>query len=177
MKPILLITTLFQFAPFAQSAAIWSAQLLPESGEIAAPQGGTAGWGYSITNEDSSLWLLPFNLDADTFEQGTPSSLFLFPLIAPGATITVPYDGIDGLYGFSWDLSVPLGFQNVGIFMISADWFTGDPALGGAFSLSAGTVELPYSITAAGPNAIPEPGTFLVGAAALAVTACLRGKR
>jgi hypothetical protein len=159
----------------ASAANIWTAGLLPVSGDLSAPPGATEGWGYTLANEDPSLWLVPFNLDADAFEHGTPNSLFLFPVVAPGGTIHIDYDGMNGLYEFTWDVTAPVGFVNVGTFVIGADWFTDDPAEGGIFSHAAGDVELPYSVAAArSTTEVPEPGTLVLTLGALAAHAVRR---
>jgi hypothetical protein len=165
------------FASQVPAASIWPTTLQPATGEITAPAGGRAGWGYSITNEDTSLWLVPFNLDAGTFENGTPNSLFLLPIVAPGQTLDVPYDGINGLYEFTWDVGAPSGFANVGVFVISAEWYDGDPFGGGSFVSSAGVAELPYSITVAASTGVPEPGSLVLAAGALAGMALLVARR
>lgn len=48
---------------------------LPTSGKISGLPGSTVGWGFSITNESSSDWLIPTNLTADPFLHGTPELL------------------------------------------------------------------------------------------------------
>ena len=173
----ILLTCLLGLAGVTSGATMWSASLIPSSGSIFAPPGQKAGWGYSISNHDMAQWLVPFNLDADTFEHGSANSLFLFPAVAPGSTITVPWDGVSGLYELHWDADAPLGFVNLGVFVISADFYTGDPASGGVFSSVGGQEGLAYSIEASG---IPEPGTaaFVISSMFLfALAAKKRGRR
>src|SRR4051812_20629330 len=89
--------------------------ILPSSGNIAGQVGTTIGWGYVITNPSSSGdWLVTDTLNADLFANGTPNSLFDFPILAPGTTLSVSYDPLTdaGLYKLSWDPTAPDGFVN-----------------------------------------------------------------
>jgi hypothetical protein len=164
-------------------ANTWTAELLPASGELIGPAGSTLGWGYTLTNESDTFWLVPWNLDSDTFEQGTPNSLFLFPILGPNESTTVLYDGVDGLFEFTWDVTAPLGFQNVGLFEIFADWFDGDPFGQGSYFDDAGSARLPYSVTVGegrnggGGPVIPEPSTLSLAALGLAALAARRRLR
>ena len=89
----------------------------------------TTGWGYSLHNESSSLWLATTGLSVTAFQHATPDLLFDFPDLAPGATVTVPYDPLTpaGLYQIVWDANAPQGFTNSGTFTLTADWWNGDP--------------------------------------------------
>src|SRR6516165_2324325 len=65
----------------------------PLSGNIQGLPGSTIGWGYSITNNSATDWLVTANLAANVFTNATPdASLFDFPTIAPGATASLLYD-------------------------------------------------------------------------------------
>lgn len=104
-------------------------------------------------------WLLTTNLGADAFLFGTPdASVFDFPAVAPGTTVTVVFDSTNllGLFAFAWDVGAPSGFVNSGTFVLSAEWWDGDPFLGGAFIANAEDLTAPYSATV---TAVPEPGT------------------
>src|ERR1700761_8983862 len=79
---------------------------VPAAENVSGPAGlSLTGWGYTIHNESSSLWLVTTGLSAGTFLQATPMVLFDFPDIAPGATIDVPYNPVTpaGLYQILWD--------------------------------------------------------------------------
>ena len=78
--------------------------------------------GYSITNESTTDWLLTINLNSDAFLDGTANSLFDFPEVAPGTTVTDAFDPINsiGLYELTWDPDAPTGFTNSGNFVLSA---------------------------------------------------------
>jgi hypothetical protein len=134
------------------------------------------GWGYALQNQSSSDWLVTTDLDAGTFLYATPQLLFDFPDLAPGASVTVPYDPITpaGLYQIAWDQNVPAGFVNSGTFTLTAQWWSGDPLAGGKFIADAPSVSAAYRATPT-ITAVPEPGTLgltaLVGLTVLAVAA------
>jgi hypothetical protein len=141
----------------AIAADIHTFNLLP-AGSIAGPAGSTIGWGYSIENQSSSLWLVTSGLDNGVFQHGTPGLIFDFPDVAPGETVTVPFSNATsaGLYELTWDASAPLGFVNHGSFVLQAEWWNGDPLGGGSFVSSASYVSQFYSATVA---PVPEPTT------------------
>ena len=119
----------------ALRADTYSFSLVPPSGNIAGPPGATVGWGYSLDNESTSDWLVTSDLQAGTFLDGSPSSLFDFPDLGPGESVIVPFDPVagTGLYELTWEGSAPIGFTNTGAFELDAQWWTGDPLDGGAF--------------------------------------------
>jgi hypothetical protein len=82
---------------------------VPDGVTVGSTAGFVTGWGYSITNESSSLWLVTTGLTSGTFQYATPSLLFTFPDIAPGATVDVPFDPVTqtGLLAIVWDDVVP----------------------------------------------------------------------
>ena len=186
MRILLLILGLLGGATLAPATIAFGFQLIPASGDLSAAPGATVGWGYTVTNPETEFWLAPYSLDTDTFLSGTPNSLFLFPILGPGASLTVPYDSLDGLYEFTWDPLVPLGTVNLGFFIISAEWYVGNPLEGGEL-WNLGIEQRPYSVTAASldgggggggdgePGEIPEPGTLLLtGMAVTTVLVCRR---
>jgi hypothetical protein len=87
-------------APSLLGSDVYTFSTIPGTGNISGAPGATIGWGYSITNESTTDWLLATNLNADSFAFGTPTLLFDFPEIAPGATVTEVFDpiGLTGLY-------------------------------------------------------------------------------
>ena len=103
--------------------------LIPGDGAVAGPPGSTVGWGYSITNNSLTDWFLPTVLNSDSFANGIPAVLFDFPMVAPGASISVSFDSgtATGLYELTWDGGAPVGFVNSGNFVLSAQWWDGDP--------------------------------------------------
>lgn len=124
----------------------------------AASNGFVTGWGYSIYNQSTSLWLVTTGLSVGTFQYATPTSLFDFPDIAPGQTVTVPYNAAtaSGLFQIAWNANVPAGFVDYGAFNLSAQWWNGNPQSGGAPVATAPGASQPYS---ASLTAVPEPGT------------------
>jgi hypothetical protein len=141
----------------------YSFSVVPTGGTVQGPAGSTVGWGYSITNNDTTDWLVTTDLTAGTFTNGTPDpSLFDFPDIAPGATVTVPYDPTTGagLFGLTWNANAPIGFTDSGLFTLSAEWWSGDPLAGGSFLQAAADETAAYSATVSAPviSGLPEPG-------------------
>jgi len=121
--------------------------------------------GYSITNQDSTDWLVTTNLTAGSFADGTPdASPFDFPVVAPLTTVTLPYDPLTdtGLFALTWDANAPVGFTNTGDFTLSAEWWTGNPSSGGSFIQNAVDETAAYSATVSSPSPVPEPSSFLL---------------
>ena len=151
---------LLVFLTLIASSAAWadtfSFTLLPA--DVAGPAGSTVGWGYTISNESTTSWLVLTALSAGAFDQGSPASLFDFPTLTPEATVSVGFDPVNslGLYGLTWDASAPPGFVNTGFFSLAAEWWDGDPLAGGNF-LSDAEESAAYSATVTGPTSIPEP--------------------
>lgn len=147
----------------------WSFNLLPAGGNVSGPAGSTVGWGYEITNSDTDNWLSVWGLSADLFLNGSPMSLFDFPSLAPGASVTVPYDEVSGLglYQLTWDITAPNGFANSGTFILSADWYDGDPLGGGSWNGTAPDQNAAYTATVTSA-AVPEPATWLLLVSGLA---------
>lgn len=147
-------------------------ETLPANGEIDAAPGATVGWGYQITNTASDRWLVIQALDAGVFSQGTPdASLFDFPILAPGTSLDVPYDGASGLFAFRWSAAAPPGFTNQGHFTLAADWYDGNPFAGGSFIEAADDATAPYRV-----SVIPEPGSgLLLGLGLVAFAVARRG--
>jgi hypothetical protein len=133
---------------------------VPAGENVSGPAGLTlTGWGYSIHNESNSLWLVTTGLSSGTFLNATPKLLFDFPDIAPGATVTVPYDPVTpaGLFEILWDTNAPAGSVNSGTFDLSAQWWNGDPLNGGTLVSTAPGSSQPYSAVL---TTTPEPATF-----------------
>src|ERR1700733_7443723 len=109
--------------------------LIPSTGDVSGPAGSTVGWGYFLENDSTSDWLVTTDLQAGTFLDGTPISVFDFPDLGPGQSVTVPFDPIagTGVYQLTWDPSVPLGFTNTGTFELDAEWWSDDPLTDGVY--------------------------------------------
>ncbi|HEY1216744.1 MAG TPA: hypothetical protein VGE93_24230, partial [Bryobacteraceae bacterium] len=106
---------------------------VPPGVTFTSPAGVITGWGYSIHNESSSLWLVTTGLSSGTFQYATPTLLFDFPDLAPGATVSIPFDPVtsSGLLEVAWDASVPDGYIASGAFDLTAEWWSGNPVNGG----------------------------------------------
>ena len=176
-----LLIALLLTAGHAMAAEIYDFTLLPQSGAISGAPGATIGWGYSIHNESTSFWLVTTDLSAGGFQNATPNLLFDFPDIAPGATVTVPYNALTaaGLYQIAWDANSPSGFVNSGLFSLMAEWWNGDPQGSGQFQFAASSAAQPYTATVAG-SSVPEPATIALVALPLLlflVSGSCRGRR
>ncbi len=145
-------------------ADVYTFSTIPADGNITGAPGATIGWGYSITNDSKSDWLLATNLDAGSFAFGTPKLLFDFPEVAPGTTVTEAFDpiGLMGLYEDTLNSSAPVGSADSGDFVLSAQWYDGDPFDGGTFIADAVDISQPYTATVAGRSIVPEPSQFFV---------------
>ena len=109
---------------------------------------------------------------------GTPRALFDFPIVAPGTTATVAFDALAGLglYQLTWDPTAPAGFVNSGTFVLSAEWWSGDPTAGGSFLAGADDQSAPYTATVTAV-AVPVPSTLLLTAGGLAALCLMRANR
>jgi hypothetical protein len=167
----LLLVILFLLVVQTSYADPFSFSTIPSSGTVIGGPGSTVGWGYSITNLSSTNWLMITALGAGTFALGIPdASIFNFPILEPGATVTVAYvPGLSGLFEFTWDLAAPDGFENIGTFLLSGEFWTGDPFAGGAFVDLASDQSTPY-IARVSSSPVPEPPTLILLALA---SACL----
>jgi hypothetical protein len=149
----------------AMAADVYTLSLLgPETITGSAGVPTATGWGYTIQNGSSTDWLVTTSLNASTFLHATPQLLFDFPDIAPGASVTVPYDPATpaGLYQILWDRNVPAGFVNTGTFTLSAEWWSGDPTNGGTLLVTAPNASQPYTTTVT-----PEPATVTLMASSM----------
>lgn len=159
MRKLMLMLCLSAFA--AVAADLYNFNLLPSDGSIASSPGSTVGWGYALQNQSNAFWLVTVDLNSDSFLNATPTLLFDFPNLAPGSTVAAVFDEASstGLLALTWDASAPLGFVNAGSFDLSAQWWDGDPLVGGRFVSDAPGANAFYTATVMAA-AIPEPGTL-----------------
>jgi hypothetical protein len=138
--------------------------LLAPSGSVFGEPGSTVGWGYSIENPSATEWLVLSSVGSDPFLHGVPDgSIFDFPILGPGVLLSTPYaPGTSGLFELTWDLSAPVGFTNSGTFLVSAEWWDGDPLGGGSFLGFATDQSAAYSATVTPNSTAPEPGVLLL---------------
>ena len=154
---------------FCLASPLWADSitfaLLPPDGNVFGPPGSLVGWGYSLTNDCGADWFASTNLNSDSFANGTPMLLFDFPNVGPGATVTEPFDAVNGIgiFELQWDPSAPVGFANSGNFVLSGQWWDGDPSNGGNFIADAPDTALAYSATVSAPTSgVPEPSSFVL---------------
>jgi hypothetical protein len=161
-QPLLVAGLLFLLTCPASADIVFT--LLPAGGNVSGPPGSLVGWGYSLTNTDPSNWFMTTDLNSDSFSNGTPTLLFDFPILAPGDTVTEAFDPVKsiGLYELQWDPSAPVGTVNSGNFVLSGEWWDGDPLNGGNYIADAPDTALAYSATVTRPtSATPEPSGLM----------------
>jgi hypothetical protein len=154
---IFLCFSLIVLKPISSYADTWTASLFPGAA-ISAPAGQTVGWGYQITNNSTSQWLVLENLTENPFQNVTSlDSVFDFPILAPGQSIMESYvQGNSGLLGVTWAANAPDYYVNSGNFVLSADWYSGDPFAGGSDAGAAAQQTLSYTVQVT-PSSSPEP--------------------
>jgi hypothetical protein len=163
---IVILTILFAATSYADT---FTFSTIPPSGSVSGAAGSTLGWGYSVTNNSLDQWLLFNNVGADTaFLNGTANaSVFDSPVVAPNSTITTDYDGTNGLFEFTWNVSAPAGSFNSGNFLLSAEWWSGNPfddVAPGELLESIPDFSVPYSVTipvSCNCTPVPESSSLL----------------
>ncbi|KQV80099.1 hypothetical protein ASD15_14560 [Massilia sp. Root351] len=151
------------------AAQSWSAATTPANGHIGGRAGSALSWGYEIANLDAALWLVTTGVSADTFQYATPTSMFRFPILGPGQADSMPASGAFGLYGLTWHANAPLGYVNQGSFLLTAEWWSGDPLAGGSYVSAADSMWLDYSATVTSLLPVPEPSAAPLLLAGLAL--------
>lgn len=160
---VLLTLIVLLFQPFEALADSFDFSVLPSSGSVSGVAGATVGWGYTITNDSTADWLVPTNLGADSFSNGTPMLLFDFPVVSPSQTVTQSFDSVSliGLYEFTWDSGASTGDANDGSFVLNAQWWDADPSGGGNYIADATDQSASYSASLVG-SPVPEPRGFVL---------------
>jgi hypothetical protein len=160
------------------SAQAFTLTVIAASGAVSAPPGGTAGWGYQVSNPSSSQWLVVTGISASGISNGTPdSSFFDFPIVPPLGTATKTFSTSThtGLYGITWNPSAPVGFAISGQFSVSAEWWSGDPLLSGSFIADAVSQISDYAAAVSGASSsIPviTDSVFVLAGMLLAAAGC-----
>jgi hypothetical protein len=84
------------------SANSYTFSALPGSGNSSVGPGSTIGWGYSITNNSSTDWLVITGLSAGSNPNVSANPYFFdYPSIAPGSSRVVPYNPFSP-YGYAF---------------------------------------------------------------------------
>jgi len=157
----LCVAVIFCASPAARADS-FTFGVLPVGGAISGPPGSTIGWGYTFTNQSATSWLMLTAVSADVFLNGTPdASVFDFPILAPGDTLSQAYDPANflGLFQLTWDSTAPVGFTNSGLFVVSGEWWDGDPFAGGQL-LGTDQQSAAYSAAVTPVATVPEPATL-----------------
>jgi hypothetical protein len=145
-------------------AGLFTFDTLPADGVISGAAGSTLGWGYTLANPSTTDWLVLVNVSADVFEHALPSAiLFDLPVLGPEATLATAYvAGALGLFELTWDATAPLGFANSGTFIVSAEWWSGDPLAGGSYLGMATDQSATYSVSVMPSATVPEPSSLIL---------------
>lgn len=99
---LLLVAAAFLLWTASASADSFTFSALPGPGVSHTTPGSTIGWGYSITNNSATDWLVVYGLTAGNFPGATPNPYFFdFPSIAPGTSRIVPYNPFSP-FGYSF---------------------------------------------------------------------------
>jgi hypothetical protein len=145
---------------------------LPNPGNVSGTAGSTVGWGYSITNDSASDYLDISAIDSDLFAatDGIPdASIFTFPNLAPGQTISQAYDPADalGLFQFTWNAGLPAGTTEAGQFTLygafcdpSVDFFCAED--GTVLSTALASAAYSATVIPSSSTPVPEPSSFLL---------------
>lgn len=158
------LALLLGLAQTVKAAPVISFAVIPSA--ASAGVGETIGWGYEITN-NSTEYYVSTALNADTFQWALPLALFDFPVLAPGATISQAFVAdLAGLFQMTWEAAAPDGFVNTGVFVLSGDFYNGDPLSGGSFLAAAPDAVANYTALMQSATAVPEPSTLLLVLAA-----------
>jgi hypothetical protein len=173
---------LFAGTSLAEAASI-TLTLLPGMA-ISGPAGSTIGWGYKITNSTTN-WVETLNLTSDVFTNGTPASIFDFPVIAPNGSVTLLFSRVVtgpcpmpdcGLFEFTWGSGLPGGTANAGTFTITSEFFGTNP-LTDPNAIDFGPtpdMTASYSVTVSG---VPEPTTLVLLFIGMLALILIRGPR
>ena len=160
-------------------AGLFTFDTLPADGVIAGTAGSTLGWGYTLANPSKTDWLVLVNVSADVFEHVLPSAvLFDLPILAPETSLAAAYvAGALGLFELTWDPTAPVGFVNSGTFIVSAEWWSGDPLAGGSYLGMATDQSASYSASVMPSATVPEPSSLILLTTCVVTVSCRLRRR
>jgi hypothetical protein len=166
---------------FSATADTWTFALTPGT-VITGTAAATIGWGYTITNNSATEWLVIENLTETPFQNvSSLDSVFDYPILAPGTTAAESYvQGSSGLLGLTWSASAPAYFVNTGNFVIAADWYNGDPGGGGTDLGAAAQETVAYTAQVAPSSTTstsPEPSSIFLWSMSLTALAMFNRRR
>jgi hypothetical protein len=146
--------------------------------DVSGPAGTTVGWGFTITNTSTTSDYLDISgIDSDLYAatDGTPdASIFLFPNLAPGQSVTQVYDPITGLglFQFTWNVGLATGTTETGKFRLygafcdpRVDQFCAEDSPVASSVLA--TEAYSASVGPASGTPVPEPSSILLLLSAL----------
>lgn len=170
---------------------------IPLSGNVSAEPGQTVGWGFTITNDTSDYLFFdnsafcgiggdpflnscagPYDgitnfgpFGADTYTDFIGANL---TFVAPNSTLTQTFDAtlMTGVGAYFIDPTTPLGTKDIGTLFVQFTPFNGNPLTTGTPDGAETELGAPVQV-----NVTPEPGTFALGAGAIALLAALRRRR
>jgi hypothetical protein len=166
IKRILTIVALLVLST-TLSAQAMMLSLSPVNGDVHGYPGTTVGWGYTVTNDSPTDWIV---LSASDFTPPPPSwgtytdfiqnyFVLLAPAGSPGDTWTeFNAQSQTGTGSFLIDPQANPGDTATGNIIISFDRYDGDPTNGGNY-IDAATVFASASVTV---DPVPEPSTFFL---------------
>ena len=148
---------------------------LPNPGAVSGAPGTTVGWGYSLTNNSTTDFLVTLDVNEDSVLDSlgaVDTTIFDAPIVAPLGTVSENYDPTNpaGMFGLSQlvlDPSLPVGTTATGTFFIDAMFCaTYDPTAGSVSNCSdtivTDSADVPVTATSPGGTPIPEPASILL---------------
>src|SRR5271169_4448082 len=126
---------LLMIAGRARADDTYTFSTVPPGGGASGPPGSTIGWGYSITNNSTTDFLVTLDVNEDSVldSLGMVTAIFDAPILAPGSSATESYDPVNmfGLIELTLDPGLPVGTTATGNIFMDATFCTGlDPMTG-----------------------------------------------
>lgn len=178
---LLRVCTLALLGSAALSATGITFSPIPPSGQISGLPGETIGWGFDITPDSTdwiavtgSIWLFETNPAIGFYTdfiglQGGPLGGYLQPL-TPNWLQLFDNSLSTGLGSFTIDGAAPLGASTSATLRILFERYSDNPTVCNNCFLEGGSADLQLTVNVAEPTAaVPEPATYSLLAAALAI--------